>query len=463
MRNGIRRSGDTLFRSLHDPDRDSSSGKLFWYRLAAALVSVVVVACIGMEVLPDWRNVMGWEAYWIAKSLAAGKGFSFPSETRWLFDSVNDNGFHATAWMDPVYTFCLAGLIRLFGVYHQLAAAIFNLVLLTAVFGLTYRLGERLISAPAGLIAVLALASIKAFPRMALFMNNTMLASAMVLLSALTLVKFLEVPSNRRAGELGLVLGLTALACPSALLFIPVTGAVIAVWNWRNHAPVVAQPILLVAVAALTMLPWIARNYLTFGEFIPVRTGAGQIAFVGVVGSAGTVAPETLRSKIKPPWRSESPYFAVFHLRRFDERNALYVFQMDYAKELGMPEFETMNEARRDAWFLKETKGYLLANPYLSMRLAIAKIKLFLNIPGGSFGMVVCLLAAAGGLLAIVTPPAFTLAIWVATFVGPFLVVAPFFYRYRAPIEPILAVLAVFAAWKILVVGFRRLRFGGGF
>lgn len=424
---------------------------------------MVVVGRIGLEVLPDWRNMMGWEAYWIAQSLAAGKGFSFPSDTRWLFDSVNDGGFHATAWMDPVYTFCLAGLIRLFGRYHQLAAAIFNLVLLLAVFGLTYRLGERLISAPAGLIGVLALALIKAFPRMALFMNNTMMASVMVLLSALTLVKFLEGPSNRRAGMLGLVLGLTALTCPSALLFIPVTATVIAVWNWRNHAPVVAQPILVLAVAALVMLPWIARNYLNFGEFIPVRNGAGQIAFVGVVGSAGAVAPDTLRSHVKPPWRTETPYFAVFHLRRFDERNALYVFQMDYAKELGMPEFATMNEARRDAWFLKETKDFLLANPVLSMQLAIAKIKLFLNIPGSSFGMMVCLLAAVGGLLAITTPAALTLGLWVATFVGPFLVVAPFFYRYRAPIEPVLAVLAVLAistVWKVLDVGYRKVRSG---
>lgn len=431
------------------------------YRLAALLVSVVAVGRIGLEMLPDWQNVMGWEAYWIAQSLAAGEGFSFPSNARWLFDSVSDGGFHATAWMDPVYTFCLAGLIRLFGDYHQFAAAVFNLVLLLAVFGLTYRLGERLISAPAGLIAALTLALIKAFPRMALFMNNTMLASVMVLLSALMLVKFLEGPTSLRAGALGLVLGLTALACPSAMFFIPVTAAVVAVLGWRSQDLSVTQAILVFVVAALTMLPWTVRNYLTFGEFIPVRNGAGQIAFIGVVGSAGTVAPDTLRSHVKPPWSADSAYYAVFRLRRFDERNALYRFQMDYAKELGMPEFAMLNEAQRDAWFLKETRTYLLANPVLSLQLAIAKFKLFLRILGGSFGIMICLLAAAGGLLAIKTPAVLTLALWVATFVGPFLIVAPFFYRYRAPIEPILVVLAVFAAWKVLGIGFRKLDIGG--
>ncbi len=133
---------------------------------------------------------------------------------------------------------------------------------------------------------------------------------------------------------------------------------------------------------------------------------------------------------------------------------------MDYAEELGMPEFATMNEARRDAWFLKDTKDFLLAHRVLSLQLAISKIKRFPGIPGGSLGVVVCLLAAAGGLLAIKTPAALTLAVWVATFVGPTLIVALFYYRYRAPIEPILSVFAVFAVWKVLGIGFRKLRIG---
>ena len=442
-------------------ERILGSGNLAWYRLAALLVSVVAVTRIGLEILPDWHNMEGWEAYWIAQSLAAGEGYSFPSTHRWLFDPVYDGGFHPTAWVDPLYTFCMAGLIKLFGDYHQLAAAVFNLVLLLAVFGLTYRLGERLMSAPAGLIAVLTLSLINAFPRTALFMNNTLMASAMVLLSALMLVKFLEGPTNRRAGALGLVSGLTALACPGALFFIPVTAAIVAVEGLRKQGFAVTQAILVLVVAALTLLPWTARNYLTFGEFIPVRNGAGQIAFISVVGSAGTVEPVKLRSHVKPAWRAESTYFAVSHLRRNAEYKALTRFQMDYAKELGKPEFATLNEAQRDAWFLKETKTFLLANPVLSLQLAIAKVMLFLRISEGSFGMVLCLLAAAGGLMAIKTPAALTLALWVATFVGPFLIITPFFYRYRAPIEPILAVLAIFALWKILEIGIRKLEIGG--
>jgi hypothetical protein len=121
--------------------------------------------------------------------LAAGNGYSFPAESRWLFDPVYDGSFHPTAWADPFYTFILAGIIRLFGNYHQLAALIFNLILLLTIFWLTYRLGEDLISASAGVLSVLTLALIRDFSLTAGFMNNTVLACAMVLLSALELLK----------------------------------------------------------------------------------------------------------------------------------------------------------------------------------------------------------------------------------------------------------------------------------
>lgn len=434
------------------------SGRRQWFRLASLLVAVVVVGRVGLEVLPDWQEVTGWEAYWIAQSLAAGEGFSFPSNVRWLFDSVNDGGYHPTAWMDPVYTFCLAGLILLFGEYHQMAAAIFNLVLLLVAFGLTYRLGERLISPAAGLVAVMVLALIELYPATALHMNNPVLASVMVLLSASVLLTYLEAPTNRRAGVLGLVLGLTALACPSSLYFMPVTVAMVAALGWRNRRPALIQASLVFLFAVLAMLPWTIRNYLTFQRFVPVRNGTGQMAFLSVVGPAGTVAPETVRSQVKPSYGAESPYYAISHLRRYDERHALYSFQMDYAKELGGTAFAAMNEAERDAWFLKETKEFMRAHPALSLRLAIEKLKLFLRVTDHGFGIILCLLAAAGGLLAIRTPAALTLSLWVAAFVGPFLIIAPFFYRYRAPIEPLLALLAVFAAWKVLGFGFRRLR-----
>jgi hypothetical protein len=441
-------------------ERILGSGKIAWYRLATLLVSVVAIAKAGLEILPTWQKYPGWEAYWIAQSLVAGKGYCFPVGHEWLrefvdgnpFLRVHDGIFHPTAWADPIYTFCLAGLIWLFGDYHQLAAAVFNLVLMLAVFGLTHRLCERLISASAGVVAVLALALGSYIPEAVQTMTNAMLAATLVVLSALMLVRFLEEPSHRRASVLGLVLGLTVLGCPTAQLFLPVTAVAVAVWGRKNLRPAVTQAILMLVVAAIIVMPWTVRNYTVFGRFIPVRTGFGQIAFIGVVASGGTVAPERLRSHVKPPWSAETPRDAVRKIIQppYVEQAALERFQLGYAMELGGVAYIAMNEAERDSWFLQEAKAFLVANPALSAQLAIANIEVFVRLIGGSMGVLVCLLAALGGVLGIRKPAVLILALWVGTFVGPFLLAICYYARYRAPVEPLLVVLAVFAVWRVV-------------
>lgn len=445
----------------------SGSGKHLWYRLAAWFFSLVVVAKESLVMLPDWRQMPGWEAYWIAQSVVAGRGYCFPSGHEWLqefvdsnpFLKIGDGGFHLSAWADPVYTFCLAGLIWLFGDYHQLAAAVFNLVLLLALLGLTYHLCERLVSAPAGVMAVVVLGLGSEVPGSVHQMVNTMTAATLVVLSALMLVKFLESPSNRHAGMLGLVLGLTTLGCPTAQLFLPVTVAAVAVWGRKNLRPAVTHAVLILAAAVFVVMPWTVRNYMAFGKFIPVRTGYGQIAFIGVVASAGTVAPEKLRSQVKPPWRADEPRDAVRKIIRFPyvDQAALERFQLDYARELGGAGYTIMNEAQRDSWFLQEAKTFLVANPVMSAQLAIANIEVFVRLIGGSIGTSVFLLAALGGVLGIRKPAVLILALWVGTFVGPFLLAICYYDRYRAPIEPLLVVLAAFAVWRVIEIGSHKL------
>ena len=134
------------------------SSKLSRFFLLITLIfSFLTVAHIGRNVLPAWQSIKGWEAYSIAQALAEGEGYSFPANDRWLFPPIDDGTFHLTAWVDPLYTFCLAALIWVFGPYHQLAAAIFNLCLLFAALMLTYKLGERLLNPPLGFLAVLIL------------------------------------------------------------------------------------------------------------------------------------------------------------------------------------------------------------------------------------------------------------------------------------------------------------------
>lgn len=439
------------------------SGKLGWYRLSALLVSVVAVTKAGLDIIPNWQTIGGVEAHWIAQCLATGKGYGFPSGYRWLFESVEFSPFlkidggvcHSSAWADPVYTFCLAGLIWLFGDYHQLAAAVFNLILLLLVLGLTYRLCERLISAPAGVMAVVILLLELKGPIFLValsWMNNAMLATTLVVLSALMLVKFLDEPSYERVGVLGLVLGLTSLGCPSAQLFIPVAAAAVAVWGRKNLRNAFSQAILMLVMAAIIVMPWTVRNFIVFHKFVPVRTGFGQIAFTGVVAAGGMVAPEKLHTHVTPLLSAGGTREAVRNLCPPYELEAVERWQLDYAKEVGGAAYAAMNEAQRDSWFLQETKAFLVANPVLSARLAIAKLEQFARVFGTNWKLA-CLLALLGGLFAIRKPAVLILALWVGSYIGPFLLTICYYPQYRTPIEPLLVVLAVFAVWQVFEMG----------
>ena len=120
---------------------------------------------------------------------------------------------------------------------------------------------------------------------------------------------------------------------------------------------------------------------------------------------------------------------------------ALEQWQLDYARQRAGPQYAAFNEAERDGWFLAESKSFLLSHPGLGARLALAKLEAFVRIMG-PLGTLVCFLAAVGGLLRARTPVITVLVIWIVAFVFPYLVAVTYYARYRAPIEPILAVLA---------------------
>jgi len=416
-----------------------------WCRVIATIVLLLSIKKKLLAVV-HWENMKGWEAYFVAKAIVKGEGYSFPSETRWLFDSVADGMYHPTAWVDPLYTFCLAGMIWLFGDYHQLAAAIFNMLLYVAVFVLIYHLAERLLSSKWAVFTILLLAG-SGFSSMASQMNNTYLAACLVVLSAVILVNYFERPDLARATLLGLVLGVTVLGFPGAQLFIPVTVISIIFWERQNYRVAAIHALSVFVVAAAIMAPWVVRNYIVFDEFVSVRSGVGQIAFVGEVASAATVMPERIPSNVKPGWEAETPRGAIFSIYNdYDKRRALERFQMAYAKEVGPKRWDEMNEPQRDKWFFGEAKKFILANPSVSMQFAIAKMELFARAMGW-YGVGILLLAIIGVSVTLKNPVVTTFGLWVGSYTGPFFILICYFGRYRAPIEPLLTLLAAYAIY----------------
>jgi len=420
-----------------------------WCRVVAAIVVILSTKGLLLAVV-QWEKVKGWEAYFVAKAIAEGEGYSFPSKTRWLFESVTDGLYYPTSWVDPLYTFILAGMIWAFGDYHQLAAVIFNLLLYVAVFVLVYYLSERLLSSKWAVFTTVLLA-VSGFSSMTSNMNNTYLATCLVVLSAVMLLKYFDQPDFRRAMLLGLVLGITVLGFPGAQLFIPITAISIIYWGRQDCLIAVKNAFCVLVVVAIVMAPWVVRNYIVFDEFVPVRSGAGQLAFVGVVASAATVVPEKVSPNLMPGWKEETPRKAILEIYYDNnKRMELEKLQMEYASKVDPMQWSGMNEPQRDKWFLGETKDFILENPLVSMQLAIAKIEVFVRVMGW-YGVVIMFLAIIGVLVNLKNPVVTTLGLWAGSYIGPFSIFICYFDKYRAPIEPLLTLLAVYAIYSFYI------------
>jgi hypothetical protein len=118
--------------------------------------------------------------------------------------------------------------------------------------------------------------------------------------------------------------------------------------------------------------------------------------------------------------------------------------------------YDELNEAQRDKWLLAEARNFVIANPFLTMRLAAAKVWEFLWVGRSSlmapltiFGIVVSSVLAFKERRLLI-PVAMALA-----YIAPFVIIIPFFYRYRYPIEPVIAVLVGVSLARVAEVAWR--------
>jgi 4-amino-4-deoxy-L-arabinose transferase-like glycosyltransferase len=399
---------------------------------------------------PDWIGC--WEACGIATAVSEGHGYSEQANHRWLFSaSIGDDQdplrYYPTAWVDPVYTYALAAVFSTTGSLHKVVAVWLNPLLFVIVVVLTFLLASRIEGDAAGLLSATLIAWILGSRRWEWIvqLNNTLLATLFVLLFAMALYRAVTAPSLKSASVLGLATGIAILACPGAIAFLPLAPLAMFLANWRRWRPSVTRAFLTLCIAIAVLTPWAIRNYLAFGEFVPVRTGSGQIAFVGVVATGATVDPSTLKNEVNPPWRASDPRVAVMTSRNDqNSRRALEAFQLRYAQSVGGSKFHGMNEAQRDKWFQNESREYILKHPMLSINLAVWKVLLFGSIMGPLSALLLAL-ALLGGALAIIRRRLDLLSFvaCIIGFIAPYTIIIPYFTRYRIPIEPMIVVAAV--------------------
>lgn len=208
----------------------------------------------------------GFEYDQFAAQIARGEGY----HTAW----------GPTAHRPPLYPFLIAGVYRLFGIHNVAAVRILQVFLdaMTCIF--IYMLGKHLANHTVAVLASLAAAL---YP-LSMYMSAIIYPETSFLFLLCLALWVTVVMAEARRGRIGLAVlagilfGLMALARPNGALIIPFAALYPLVRKQKN-AVLLAAALLL--GCALAILPWTARNYRVFHEFIPLTTQGGEMLWAG--------------------------------------------------------------------------------------------------------------------------------------------------------------------------------------
>ncbi len=246
----------------------------YWPMVAAGLV-------VRLAVIPfvyrDWLDpfiVEHWAFGRVARSLVTGHGFG---------NVFADTG--PTAVLSPVYAYLLAGIFRLLGpntaasVVTALAInSLFSALTCIPVFLLARRcFGDRVAKWAGWLWA---------FSPYGIYYGASW-AWSTCLLTLLLCALFLIALELENSGRLlhwigfGLLCGVAALTEPVALSVLPPLSAWTCYQRYRHGCSWLGPGITAILAVFVVLSPWIVRNYQTFHQFIPVRSGLGLELYIG--------------------------------------------------------------------------------------------------------------------------------------------------------------------------------------
>lgn len=415
------------------------------------LALVLLNKTINFALSEKWKSVIGYEYYWIAESLAGGHGYSIAADHRWYFvdfqSEYPSDRYYPTALEEPVYPFLLAFAFKSFGEYGRLAILLFNVVALYLTALLIYLLVRKIFDSHLGVIASIALLTWWWFEVSWLTLgvfSPAILGGLNITFSAYLILWSLEKVSVKRGVILGLMLAFSCLTLAAGMLFIPLAALFTLILK-RPVKPLAWGPALAILVTAgVLLLPWTLRNYLVFGQFIPIRTGSGVSLHQSNPTLAATFSTGTYGcvKELGPIWRAKDANDAIKQVRSEPaKRFAMYKRSYDCIK-LGAPDnFSEFNEAQRDRLYVQKSMEFIIAYPKIFLVLTRYRIQAFL-VGWSPRHTLVTLLAMVGALMGWRNQKAVIMVILVATYTFTFSMAASLMYRYRYPIDPIMFVLA---------------------
>jgi 4-amino-4-deoxy-L-arabinose transferase-like glycosyltransferase len=158
-----------------------------------------------------------------------------------------------------------------------------------------YLLGKRMLGQTTGILAGLGIA---AYPLLVYMSGEVYPETLFVFLLSLILFSAFRVSTPRPEGIdsrsivlSGMLLGLTTLCRSNLLTLFPV----LTIWPFLNLGVKAALRVvvLMFFVTGLVILPWTIRNYVIFGEFVPLSTQGGGALWQGnnaLSAGGGTLA-----------------------------------------------------------------------------------------------------------------------------------------------------------------------------
>ncbi len=264
-------------------ERASFPWVIFWVALAVRLAAMTIPHYYRFSPVDDHFK-FGWEMGRVARSLAAGHGYSSPF--------LHSTG--PTAWVTPLYPLILAGVFRLFGVYTALSAwmilafnCVLNALMAWTTWAIAIRCLNRRVAWWSAWIWTLYPAAMQYAVKWVWEMTLTAFLFQWIFLLALRMGNIggdpAEAPraaNTRRWALFGLLWGLATLSSASISIVLPFCGIWILVRNrdWRRQLP---RVVLASAICLGCIAPWTIRNALVFHRFIPMRSNFGAELWMG--------------------------------------------------------------------------------------------------------------------------------------------------------------------------------------
>jgi 4-amino-4-deoxy-L-arabinose transferase-like glycosyltransferase len=335
---------------------------------------------------------------------------------------------HKMIFHPPLYPYFLAALYALAGTFT--AAKLAQVVLAALLVPAVGLLGARAFGPAAG---ALAAAFTAFYPELVWFSFHFWVENLFLVLLYWGFERLVAAEQDGRAGPAlagGVLWGLAILTRETALYFLPVAAAFLALSRRRRGAPFRAA--VFAGAALLTVAPWTWRNWVEFRALVPVSTAGGQNLFQG---NTHLPRDETYRLVDAVQGRIEQYHFARrMGLEAIKARQPWWIFEKLREQ---MPMFW---EAHSMAIIHVQRKAYGEVGAPGALALAVVMLAPYL----AALALLVL------GLAALDPTPVRLLLLSFLAYYNLIHVVTHGFNRYRLPVMPIVFLLgaAALSAWR---------------